>query len=1499
MKNGVLLFSVEMDMSSLTLSRIFAPRGVRKPCLAFSFFALLFLVAISLAQAATDTITSSGNWIAPAGVTSITVEVWGGGGAGGGQNQNSDGGGGGGGGAYSRKNTITVIPGNSYVVSVGAGGAGVTSGTGGTGGDSFFINAATVMAKGGVGGAPSTGTPPAGGLGGAAASGVGDVKFSGGNGGRGRDNNGGRGGPGGSSAGTAANGTSGPDPYSTQTAAAAPAGGGVGGDGGGGGNDGSAPASGNGGGGGGSGDGNSMKGGAGAVGKVVVTYVGTPTVSSINRASFDPTAAGKSVSWTVIFTESVTGVDAADFTLLQTLGVAGATITLVTGSNTTWTVTANTGTGSSGSLGLKLVDNDSIVAGALPLGGAGAGNGDFTGQSYTLLASVCTGAANIIFCDDFERSNPVAVGNGWTVTPANAGNCTGVAGNTGCAGIDSDIPPFNTYANPRANSTRSMFTRWSVVSVDSPVISLAGKTGAQLSFWMRRGGDAFSEYPEAAGENYLVQYFASDSTWKILAQYPSGVMEGQVFTPVIELPPDALHAGFKMRFYQPSGSGDAGGGATGGAPGVVGYDYWHMDDVVIREVSAPSYVGAFCDNFEAGLGRWSISAEGAPAGATIGDASIGNLAYQSASHELDMRWGYVAASTFKTDMTGVGGNITYWVRSGTTVTRDPVAKKDLVVEYLNSSGAWITLATYLGSVAAGTAYSGSHVIPADAKHPNFRLRFRKLAGSGYDKSYWHIDDACVGDLLPTADLALTKTGGTLVPGSNTTYTLKVTNNGPGTLSGAMQIVDTLPSGLSYLGASGTGWVCGANGQLVSCDWTGTLGNGLAASDLVLTVAVGAGVSGSVTNTATVTGTVNDNVPGNNTASYTSGNFVPAYIYTDKACVSGIAIGQPGQPCNYIVWSPQTAGTAKAGVFITAVNASNIPTQLSATAATTVGFQFGLTCHDPIANAGVQATFSAASSPTLPLCTGSGAEPTTWSASTNLSFAATSPSVATSFSFSYADAGEVELFMRNAAATSQKGTSGKFVVKPAGFVLSGIKCSTANAANCGAGALAMPTAGDNPGAATAAGSTFIRAGQAFSVTVTALTASGKAKADAGTAVNCVTVPADCTLNFGKEKVPESVRLNPTNVIAGMVTPPDVAGIFGAFSGGVAGGTTFSWEEVGIVTLTAKIKDGDYLGAGDVTGTTSGNVGRFYPDHFVVTVTPMCGGFVYSGRPAPSLSVGQPFTVEATAMNALSTPTKTSNYTDKDIAGVVTVGLSRAVNLTLSAGGATGKLYVDSTQGGAGAIPLAKFVSGAGKVNYTDATGKISFVFDTFPTTLTPLQIHADDVDSATSIGVDGSITARAGRLTLANAYGSELLDLPVSFRAEFWNGTSWVFNSADTCTGNAAFGAGNATTVALVSVPVALPTCIKDSGSPGLSGAGCAAVAPSARTFRNGASAGFAGDFNLWLQAPGAGHPGSSTITATVPVWLRFPWTGAGSVNPTARATFGIYKTPLIYRRENY
>ena len=116
------------------------------------------------------------SWTAPDGVTSVCAVCVGGGG---GATYGGRAGSGSGGGGLGWRNNITVTPGETYTVVVGAGGL-RASGTGGDGGASYFINATTVAGFGGIGG--QGGAVTAAFPGGAGGSWVGD---GGGNGGAG------------------------------------------------------------------------------------------------------------------------------------------------------------------------------------------------------------------------------------------------------------------------------------------------------------------------------------------------------------------------------------------------------------------------------------------------------------------------------------------------------------------------------------------------------------------------------------------------------------------------------------------------------------------------------------------------------------------------------------------------------------------------------------------------------------------------------------------------------------------------------------------------------------------------------------------------------------------------------------------------------------------------------------------------------------------------------------------------------------------------------------------------------------------------------------------------------------------------------------------------------------------------------------------------------------------------------------------------------------------
>ncbi|MDD2735492.1 MAG: CxxxxCH/CxxCH domain-containing protein [Desulfuromonadaceae bacterium] len=153
------------------------------------------------ALAATDTYSTAGTftWVAPAGVTSVTVQAWGGGGGGGrGGSTNNTRGGGGAGGQFA-SSTVTVVPGNSYAIVVGSGGAGgTTSNTAAASGGSSTFASTVVVARGGAGG---VGTNGAGGVG-SVTGGVGTILFAGGSGSAGANTTGGAGGGGAGSTGS-------------------------------------------------------------------------------------------------------------------------------------------------------------------------------------------------------------------------------------------------------------------------------------------------------------------------------------------------------------------------------------------------------------------------------------------------------------------------------------------------------------------------------------------------------------------------------------------------------------------------------------------------------------------------------------------------------------------------------------------------------------------------------------------------------------------------------------------------------------------------------------------------------------------------------------------------------------------------------------------------------------------------------------------------------------------------------------------------------------------------------------------------------------------------------------------------------------------------------------------------------------------------------------------------------------------------------------------------
>jgi MSHA biogenesis protein MshQ len=381
-----------------------------------------------------------------------------------------------------------------------------------------------------------------------------------------------------------------------------------------------------------------------------------------------------------------------------------------------------------------------------------------------------------------------------------------------------------------------------------------------------------------------------------------------------------------------------------------------------------------------------------------------------------------------------------------------------------------------------------------------------------------------------------------------------------------------------------------------------------------------------------------------------------------------------------------------------------------------------------------------------------------------------------------------------------------------------------------------------------------AGQAFNATVTAMNA-------------CAT-PA-MTPNF----TGQTVTITSSNPQPGLGNATAIDATLTATSG--TGSANLTWDEVGTIDLDANLPA--YLGSAlSISGAQAG-VGRFHPAYFDTAVTPGCATFTYAGSTAPA-KAGQPFTVTVTA---------------KHLGGGVTAnyaGVANAYLTTLSnAGVATG--LANNT------ILAADFANGVGSANVTYAVAAP----ETAPLTLSMRATNEDPTPVSSSGHAEGTADIRSGRAKLGNAHGSELLALPIPFRTEYWD-SGWISSSSDSCTGNDA--AGGTASIALVAPGgwAAGVACVQDDGvAPGLSNSGCAAAGPVAQRFAEGSVAGFAGNFNLWLKAPGTNNTGAVTVTGSVPAWLQFAWGGGVVSNPTARATFGVYKgnNEFIYLRENY
>ena len=191
----------------------------------------------------------------------------------------------------------------------------------------------------------------------------------------------------------------------------------------------------------------------------------------------------------------------------------------------------------------------------------------------------------------------------------------------------------------------------------------------------------------------------------------------------------------------------------------------------------------------------------------------------------------------------------------------------------SSSTGTTTMSTLTGSDLALFQGNGTVTLPVTA------VGVSSFSGNGNLQSESTLNASALITVqynYKTPDLQISKiANSSFVVGNQGTFTFQVNNVGSGATFSTTSVTDSLPSGLQYVSATGSGWLCTATGQLLTCTNTGTLLSGASFSDITLTVGVNSNAVPSVTNTAIVRtlGDINEN-GGANSSSVTVNVQIP-------------------------------------------------------------------------------------------------------------------------------------------------------------------------------------------------------------------------------------------------------------------------------------------------------------------------------------------------------------------------------------------------------------------------------------------------------------------------------------------------------------------------------------------------------------------------------------------------------------------------------------------------
>ncbi len=1014
------------------------------------------------------------------------------------------------------------------------------------------------------------------------------------------------------------------------------------------------------------------------------------------------------------------------------------------------------------------------------------------------------------------------------------------------------------------------------VTSDSGRIDTSGIAGADISVWVQRGA-TFFDYPEL-GDDLTFQYQNASGTWVTIETYLGGGIPGQIYTSTFSLPADGLHANLRLRFDFTTGFLS------------FFFDAWYIDDVVVTETAGAGVsCGTYRDEFGSNTytnsdGTLSWASEAWAETNDDGSATSGLIGISNG--ELELSGNGTASNTAITRQADTSGSTALSLSFDFQTLGGSEADDSALVEISDDGGtSWTTLETLTGFIN-NTSGSRSYDISAYAAS-NMQVRFAISPDSGGDCCYDDGGERIEFDNIEinTCNTATTDHFAIFHSGSGITCeaeTVTITahdSSDAGVDAGGNTIQITATSATVGWTTADTTWSLGAGTGSFSTPSAGVAQYqfGSNESSVVLEFANTslADIDFDVVDTGDPSLTDAEGGVEDPLLNFTN----TALRFYNDANADGDRDGTDA------IASPLTAGTASGQLIVRAVetNTDTGACEARTTGAHTVNMGYQCvnpsTCirsddgdvnSTPIGNndAGLTANLNGVS----------------------LTFDADGEAP---FNFEYYDVGSVQLYAELPLAASGSdpairlsGTSDPTIVRPADLVITEVTDSGGTA---------------NPGT-TASGSGFVTAGTAFTVVVQAQNADG-----------------GLTPNYGNETAGEGIILVEQSLVlpvgGNLATPGNAAAFATTGTAGEFSNTTINWDQVGTFTFRAEVADSDYLGTGNVTGTTSGNIGRFYPASFDLdahAISPGCpaGSFSYMSdqsyiyRPMDvAYSVFARSALSSVVSNyddTLGYPTRAFNYVAESSNDGTDIGSRLSI---LGNTWNSGNYAVSATDNGG----FARSLSGINEVPdgpYSsvqiglspNSSGPDSIDFGSTDLTMNATQANDCVTDGDCDAAVIGSPLAFVfGRLSGNNVHGPETNSLDVPLVVQQWDGTEFVTNTDDDCTAIAA----SATSFdgSAISTDANRVVTIAGGTSTGTFSSLTAGVEFTTVD----------GESGLNFSAPGAGNLGSFDVDidlTNIP-WLRSDWDNDGdyaddSALPSIEVNFGRYRghDRVIFWRED-